>query len=78
MAGGFGLCGIPENLIKATAKLGSKNLTVVSNECGSNEYGLSLLLRKHQVAKVFASYIGVNTVFEQQYLNGEMEVHLTP
>ena len=47
MAGGFGLCGIPENLIKATAKIGAKNLTLISNECGSNDYGLSLLIRKH-------------------------------
>lgn len=78
MAGGFGLCGIPENLIKATAKHGVKDLTLISNECGSNDYGLSLLLRRHQVSKVYASYIGVNTVFEQQYLNGEIELHLTP
>ncbi len=78
LAGGFGLCGIPENLIKATYKLGTKNLTLVSNECGSSDYGLSQLLRSRQVAKVYASYIGVNKVFEQQYLNGEVEVHLTP
>jgi 3-oxoacid CoA-transferase subunit A len=78
LAGGFGLCGIPENLIKATYKLGTKNLTLVSNECGSSDYGLSTLLRSRQVAKVYASYIGVNKVFEQQYLNGEIEVHLTP
>lgn len=78
MAGGFGLCGIPENLIKAVAKRDAKDLTLVSNECGTNDYGLSLLLRKHQVSKIFASYIGVNKVFEQQYLSGEIEVHLTP
>jgi len=65
VAGGFGLCGIPENLIKATAKWGTKDLNIISNECGSNEYGLSILLKKHQVAKVHASYIGVNSVFEQ-------------
>jgi len=64
LVGGFGLCGIPENLIKATAKHGVKNLTIISNECGSNDYGLSLLLRRHQVATVHASFIGVNTVFE--------------
>jgi 3-oxoacid CoA-transferase subunit A len=63
LAGGFGLCGIPENLIKATAKHGSKNLTVVSNEMGSTEYGLSLLLRKKQVKKVHCSFIGVNAIF---------------
>jgi 3-oxoacid CoA-transferase len=78
VVGGFGLCGIPENLIKATAKWGTKELTLISNECGSNEYGLSLLLKNHQVARVHASYIGVNSVFEQQYLNGELELHLTP
>ena len=78
LSGGFGLCGIPENLIKATAKLGTTDLTLVSNECGSNDYGLSLLLRRHQVATVYASYIGVNTVFESAYLNGEIECHLTP
>jgi 3-oxoacid CoA-transferase A subunit len=78
VAGGFGLCGIPENLIKATAKRGNKDLTLISNECGSNEYGLSLLLKNHQVAKIHASFIGVNTIFEQQYLNGEVELHLTP
>lgn len=78
IAGGFGLCGIPENLIKAVAKHDVKDLTLVSNECGTNDYGLSLLLRKHQVARVYASYIGVNKVFEQMYLNGDVEVHLTP
>ena len=64
LAGGFGLCGIPENLIKATAKWGPKDLTLISNECGSNEYGLSLLLKKKQVARIHASFIGVNTVLE--------------
>lgn len=78
LAGGFGLCGIPENLIKAVAKRDVKNLTIISNEMGSNDYGLSLLLRKHQVSKAYVSYIGVNKVFEQQYLNGEVEVYLTP
>ena len=78
LAGGFGLCGIPENLIKATAKLGVKDLTLISNECGSNDYGLSILLKRQQVKKVYASFIGVNTIFENQYLNGDIEVHLTP
>lgn len=64
LAGGFGLCGIPENLIKATAKREVKNLTLVSNECGSSDYGLSLLLQKHQVARVHASYIGQCKIFE--------------
>lgn len=56
----------------------TKDLTLISNECGSNDFGLSLLLKGKQVSKVYASFIGVNTVFEQQYLNGEIELHLTP
>ena len=65
LAGGFGLCGIPENLIKATAKIGAKDLTIVSNEMGTTEYGLSLLLKKKQVKKVFCSFLGVNAIFQQ-------------
>lgn len=65
VAGGFGLCGIPENCIKAVAKHGFKDLTIISNELGSTEYGLSLLLRGKQVKTVHASYIGVNKIFEQ-------------
>lgn len=64
LAGGFGVCGVPESLIKAVAQRDVKDLTLVSNECGTNDYGLSLLLRKHQVSKVYASFIGVNKVFE--------------
>ena len=78
MAGGFGLCGIPENLIKATAKVGSKNLTVISNEMGTTDYGLSLLLYKKQVDQVYCSFIGVNAILQKQYLNGELDVHLVP
>ena len=78
LAGGFGVCGIPENLIKATAKHNKKRLTLISNECGTNEHGLSILLKRSQVERVYASYIGVNTVFEQNYLNGNIELHLVP
>ncbi len=78
MAGGFGLCGIPENLIKATVKHNVKDLLIISNECGTNDYGLGLLLRNGQIKTIYASYIGVNTLFEQGYLNGELEVHLIP
>jgi 3-oxoacid CoA-transferase subunit A len=63
LAGGFGLCGIPENLIKATAKMGAKDLTIISNEMGTTEYGLSLLLFKKQVKKVHCSFIGINQIF---------------
>ena len=63
MAGGFGLCGIPENCIKAVAQLGNKDLNVISNELGTNEYGLSILLKRNQVNKVWASYIGMNQYF---------------
>ena len=63
MAGGFGLCGIPENCIKAVAQLGHKDLNVISNELGTNEYGLSILLKRNQVNKVWASYIGMNQYF---------------
>ena len=78
LAGGFGLCGIPENLIKATAKVGKKHLTVISNEMGTTDYGLSLLLSKKQVDKVYCSFIGVNAILQRQYLKGEIEVHLVP
>ena len=64
MAGGFGLCGIPENLIKATVRHGVEDLLIISNECGTNDYGLGLLLRSGQIKTVYASYIGVNTIFE--------------
>ena len=78
LAGGFGLCGIPENLIKATYKLGTKDLTVISNEVGTTEYGLSLLLKKNQVSKVYCSYIGANSTLQRQYFNGELDLFLTP
>ncbi|WP_121613149.1 CoA transferase subunit A [Mesobacillus foraminis] len=78
MVGGFGLCGIPENLIKALTEKGVKNLTIISNNCGVDEWGLGLLLRNKQIKKIIASYVGENKEFERQLLNGEIEVELTP
>jgi len=78
MSGGFGLCGNPENLIAALAKKGVKNLTIISNNCGTNDYGLGILLKAHQVRKMVASYVGENKEFERQLLGGEIEVELTP
>ena len=77
-AGGFGLCGIPENLIGAIAKQGIKDLTVVSNNCGVDDYGLGILLRNKQIKRMIASYVGENKEFERQYLSGELEVELVP
>ena len=78
IAGGFGLCGIPENLIKEIKRKGTRGLTVVSNNCGIDGYGLGLLLEDRQIRKIVASYVGENKMFEQQVLNGELEVELTP
>lgn len=78
LVGGFGLCGIPENLLKALKNKGSKNLTVVSNNAGVDGFGVGSLLRTHQVKRIIASYVGENKEFERQYLNGELEVELTP
>src|SRR5690606_2717837 len=78
LVGGFGLCGIPENLIQAVKDKGTKNLTVVSNNCGVDDFGLGILLQDKQITKIIASYVGENKTFEQQYLNGELEVELTP
>lgn len=77
-AGGFGLCGIPENLIAAIAKHGPKDLTVVSNNCGVDDFGLGILLRNKQIKRMIASYVGENKEFERQYLSGELEVELIP
>jgi len=77
-SGGFGLCGIPENLIKAIMDSGVKNLTVISNNAGIDNVGLGLLLETKQVKKIVASYVGENKTFEQQYMNGEIEVELVP
>jgi 3-oxoacid CoA-transferase subunit A len=78
LAGGFGLCGIPENLINEIRRLGVTGLTVVSNNCGIDGFGLGLLLENRQISKVVASYVGENALFEQQAISGELEVELTP
>ena len=78
LAGGFGLCGIPENSIAALAELGVKGLTFVSNNCGVDDFGLGILLRKKQIVKMISSYVGENKEFERQYLSGELEVELCP
>jgi 3-oxoacid CoA-transferase A subunit len=78
LVGGFGLCGIPENLIAALRQKGSKNLTVVSNNCGVDDFGLGVLLANKQIKKMVSSYVGENAEFERQYLHGELEVELTP
>ncbi|MFT6993099.1 MAG: 3-oxoacid CoA-transferase subunit A [Paraglaciecola sp.] len=78
IAGGFGLCGIPEGLIAQIQKMNTKGLTVVSNNCGVDGFGLGLLLEEKQIKKMVSSYVGENALFEQQLLNGELEVELTP
>lgn len=78
IAGGFGLCGIPENLIAEIKKKGTSNLTLVSNNCGVDDFGLGVLLQDKQVKKIVASYVGENAEFERQMMNGELEVELTP
>ncbi len=78
LAGGFGLCGIPENLIAQIRQQGTKGLTVVSNNCGVDGFGLGLLLENQQIKTMVASYVGENALFEQQMLSGELEVILTP
>ena len=78
MVGGFGLCGIPENLILALAEKGVKDLTVISNNCGIDEWGLGMLLNNKQIKKMIGSYVGENKEFERQVLTGELEVELTP
>ncbi|OUS28770.1 succinyl-CoA--3-ketoacid-CoA transferase [Thalassotalea sp. 42_200_T64] len=78
VSGGFGSCGIPENLIKEIYRKETKELTVVSNNCGIEGYGLGLLLPKRQIKKMIASYVGENGEFERQMMTGELEVELTP
>jgi 3-oxoacid CoA-transferase subunit A len=78
MAGGFGLCGIPESLIKAIRESGVKNLTVVSNNAGIDGVGLGLLLDTRQIKKMISSYVGENKTFAQQYLAGELEIEFNP
>jgi 3-oxoacid CoA-transferase subunit A len=78
IAGGFGLCGIPENLIIEIERKGTKGLTLVSNNCGVDDFGLGLLLPKRQIKKILASYVGENAEFERQMMSGELAVELTP
>jgi 3-oxoacid CoA-transferase subunit A len=78
MSGGFGLCGNPENLIEAIHRKGVKNLTVISNNCGTTEKGLGVLLKSRQIRKMIASYVGENKEFERQFLSKELEVELNP
>ena len=77
-AGGFGLCGIPENIITALVDSGVKNLTIVGNNAGVDDFGMGLLLKTRQVKKVIASYVGENKEFERQVLAGELDLTLTP
>jgi len=78
MSGGFGLSGNPENLIEAIHRKGVKNLTIISNNCGTTDKGLGVLLQSRQVRKMVASYVGENKEFERQFLSGELEVELNP
>ena len=78
IAGGFGLCGIPENLIAEIKRKGTKDLTVVSNNCGVDDFGLGLLLEDRQIKKMVSSYVGENQLFMDQLLDGSLEVELTP
>ena len=74
ISGGFGLCGIPENLISEIKRKGTKALTLVSNNCGVDDFGLGVLLQDRQIKKIVASYVGENAEFERQMMNGELEV----
>ena len=78
MSGGFGLCGIPENLIAAIRLAGTKNLTVVSNNCGVDGFGLGILLEGGLIKKMISSYVGENKLFEQLYLSGDLELEFNP
>lgn len=78
MAGGFGLCGIPENLITAIRDSGVKGITVISNNCGVDDFGLGLMLQTRQIKKMVSSYVGENAEFERQYLAGELELEFNP
>ena len=78
LVGGFGLCGIPENLIAALKRTGAKNLTCVSNNAGVDGFGLGQLLESRQIKKMISSYVGENKEFERQFLSGELEVELNP
>ncbi len=78
MTGGFGLCGIPENLILALRDSGVKDITVISNNCGVDDFGMGLLLQTRQIKKMVSSYVGENAEFERQFLSGELELEFNP
>ncbi|VDK55427.1 unnamed protein product, partial [Cylicostephanus goldi] len=78
LVGGFGLCGIPENLINALSETGQKGLTCVSNNAGVDDWGLGILLKSRQIKKMISSYVGENAEFARQYLSGELELEFTP
>jgi 3-oxoacid CoA-transferase subunit A len=78
LMGGFGLCGIPENLIAAVRRKGTKDLTIISNNAGVDDFGIGLLLQNRQVKKMISSYVGENKLFEQMVLSGELQVELNP
>src|SRR6185295_12259650 len=78
MVSGFGLCGIPENLIAALRARGSRNLTLMSNNAGTNDFGITFLLQNGQVRKMISTYVGENKVFEKMFLAGQVEVELVP
>jgi 3-oxoacid CoA-transferase subunit A len=78
LMGGFGVCGIPENLIKALVRKGTRDLTVISNNAGVSDFGIGLLLQTRQVRRMIATYVGENELFERQFLSGELEVELVP
>lgn len=78
MMGGFGVCGIPEHLIAALVRRGSRDLTVMSNNAGVSDFGIGLLLQRRQVRKMVSTYVGENELFERQFLSGELEVELVP
>src|SRR5437016_14192891 len=78
LMGGFGLCGIPENLIAAVRRKGTKDLTIVSNNAGVDDFGIGVLLQQRQVKKMISTYVGENNLFEQLVLSGEFQVELNP
>ena len=78
LMGGFGLCGIPENLVAAVRRKGTKNLTIISNNAGVDDFGIGLLLQNRQVKKMISTYVGENKLFEQLVLSGEIQVELNP
>jgi 3-oxoacid CoA-transferase subunit A len=78
MSGGFGLCGIAEHSIQAIKAAGVKNLTIISNNCGVDDFGLGILLKDKRIKKMISSYVGENKTFEQQYLSGELELEFNP